>query len=361
MYEADPIILRCPVSGESLTRVTVEDIAGIIGKDFELNMPEGEIDGGYINASGRYLYPVMEGIILLLPHYAWFTGDGEDIRSGMVFDKKRVFNYYNDISYKLKEGMTIYEDTGKWVDYREVSSAYIFHCFSRARQYLNAEGKYFLDIASGPIGLKEYLTLSDGYEIRICIDISVNALIQAKHNLNGRKGIFICGDITNIPLQEGICDAVLSQHTLYHIPKNEQHKAVGELYRVARPGTSVAIVYNWFFYSLLMDISLFPIQIYRLLRHYAGKVWVRLFSSKPRLYFYVHPRSWFRKRFPFSGEISFYCWRSTNKYFMNIYIHKRLFGESILRKLRDLEEKYPRWFGKHGAYPVIVIRKKKSE
>ena len=357
MYQTDPGILRCPVSGESLSMVNKEDITDIVGnhpgQDFSLE----KIDSGFVNASGNYFYPVMEGIILLLPHYAWFTGDGEDQRTGMPFDKKRVFDYYNEISYKLNEDLTIYEDTGKWVDYREVSSNYIFHCFTRAKEYLSPNGNYFLDIASGPIGLKEYLHLSDGYKTRICIDISINALIQAKKNLKNQNGIFICGDITNIPLQDDVCDAVLCQHTLYHIPKNEQKKAVEELYRVVKPGSSIAIVYNWFFYSLLMDAFLFPVQIYRIFRHYAGKAYVRVFNSKPRLYFFVHSQRWFRKTFSFSDNIAFYPWRSTNKYFMKIYIHRWLKGRQFLAFLRKMEEKFPRWFGRHGAYPVIVIRK----
>ncbi len=358
MNDIDPGILRCPVSGESLNKVSKKEAERILKNFSGQDMFPGKIDGGYLNASGEYFYPLMQGIILLLPHYACFTGEGEDLRNGMAFDKKRVFDYYNEISYKLKEDLTVYEDTGKWVDYRDVSAGYIFHCFTRARQYLEPAGKYFLDIASGPIGLKEYLHLSDGYDTRICVDISVNALIQAKRNLKDRDGIFICGDITNIPLQDGICDAVLCQHTLYHIPKNEQKTAVEELYRVAKPGSAITVVYNWFFYSLLMDITLFPVQLYRIVRHYAGKAYVRMFPSKPRLYFFVHPRRWFRKSFSFSGEMTFYCWRSTNKYFMKVYIHKWLWGKQILNRLRHLEEKYPEWFGRHGAYPVIVIRKK---
>ncbi len=357
MNESAASLLRCPVTGESLRKVEKDDLNLPAGGQNLPEIPWEKLDGGYENASGGYFYPEIQGIILLLPHYAWFTGKGADRRKHMVFDKKRVFDYYNEINYKLKEDLTVYEDTGKWVDYREISSEYISHCFKRARQYLPARGKYLLDIASGPIGLKEYLHLSDGYQTRICVDISINALIQAKRNMQGRDALFICGDITNIPLGDGVCDAVLCQHTLYHIPRNEQKTAVEELYRVAGKGATIAIVYNWFFYSLMMDVTLFPVQVYRVLRHYAGKAWVRLFPSKPRLYFFVHPPRWFRKTFAFSDQLSFHCWRSTNKYFMKIYIHRWLKGKSFLRWLRRREDQHPEWFGRHGAYPVIVIRK----
>ena len=218
------------------------------------------------------------------------------------------------------------------------------------------KSKYYLDIASGTIGFQEYLDLSSEFEVRICVDISFNALVEAKLNMKEKKGIYICGDITNIPLQSNVCDAVLSQHTLYHIPKNEQKTAVEEMYRVAKEGSTIAIVYNWFFYAVLMDIFLFPFQIYRVARHYAGKAYVRLFKSKPRLYFYCHPQWWFNQ-FPFKDKIEIYCWRSTNKSFIDFYIHDGLFGKQILNFIQRMEDKYPKALGVLGDYPIIVIKK----
>ena len=207
----------------------------------------------------------------------------------------------------------------------------------------------------------EYLNLSDGYNYRICIDISINALIQAKINMEkaNKKGIFICGDITNIPLLDNCCDTVLSQHTLYHIPKQDQKRAVNEMYRVAKSGSKIVIVYSWFYHSWFMNISLNFIQLYRISRHFVGKLYVRIFKSKPRLYFYSHSLKWFKKSFVFGNDIEIYCWRSTNKYFLRIYIHKWLGGKSILKKLTEIEDKYSDFMGKFGEYPAIVITKRK--
>jgi SAM-dependent methyltransferase len=185
-------------------------------------------------------------------------------------------------------------------------------------------------------------------------------LFQAVENFKGKKGLFICGDITNIPLKNEVCDAVLCQHTLYHIPKNEQAKAVEELYRVCKNGGKVAIVYNWFFYSLLTNILIFPIQIYRIIRHYLGKLYVRFFPDKPRLYFFVYPPSWF-KRFDFANEIEFFCWRSLNKNILDVYIHKSLWGKNILNWVMKMEDKYPKQLGKIGDYPIIIISKNHKE
>jgi ubiquinone/menaquinone biosynthesis C-methylase UbiE/uncharacterized protein YbaR (Trm112 family) len=357
MIDLDTSILQCPITKEGLRLITKNEIIGLV-KNYDNNFLRIEnLTEGLVNNSITYFYPVFDDIIILLPVYALSIGQGEDHKDKMAFDKERVFNYYNQINYSTKNSLKIYEDSPKWVDFREVSEEYVRNSFTKAKKHLNPSGQYLLDIASGPIGLKEYIDLSGNYEVRICIDISINALIQAKHNYNHKKGIFICGDITNIPLKENSCDAILCQHTLYHVPKDEQKTAVNEMYRVAKPESRVVIVYSLFYNSLFMNITIFPIQLYRIARHFAGKLYVRLFSGKPRLYFYPHSINWFKRNFDFSDRMKFYCWRSVNKYFLKLYVHKWLGGKKLLRWLRKSEDKYPEFWGKFGEYPVIVIRK----
>ena len=350
-------IFQCPKTKENLAYLRKGDTDHYV-KNYNYKFVEfTSLTGGLINESETYLYPIFEDIILLLPEYALVIGEKKDNRESMSFDQERVFNYYNEINYISHKGLKIYKDSDKWVDYRKVSQDYIQNSFLKTKQYINEKGKYFIDVGSGPIGLKEYIQLSENYEIRICIDISIKALVQAKYNYKHKKGIYICGDITNIPLKEKIGDAVVSQHTLYHIPKNKQKTAVSELYRVAKPGSNVVVVYSWFYHSWFMNITLFPIQIYRIMRHFAGKLYIKLIKSKPRLYFFAHSQKWFKKRFSFSDKIEFYCWRSTNKYFLDLYIHSWLGGKKILQLLSQLENKYSKFFGKFGEYAVILIKK----
>jgi ubiquinone/menaquinone biosynthesis C-methylase UbiE/uncharacterized protein YbaR (Trm112 family) len=357
MLNFDISILQCPITHENLKLLSTEKVLGMIENYDSAFLTIDQISGWLSNEGESYFYPIFEDILLLLPVYALFIGKGEDKRGRLAFDKERVFNYYNEINYSTKNSLKIYEDSPKWVDFRGVSEEYISNSFTKAKQYLSPKGKYLLDIASGPIGLKEYIDLSENFEIRICADISVNALIQAKYNYSHRKGIYICADICNIPLKANVCDSVLCQHTLYHIPKHEQKTAVNEMYRVTKPEGKIAIVYSLFYHSWLMNISLFPLQLYRIARHFAGKIYVRLFNSKPRLYFYPHSLGWFKRNFEFKDKIEFYCWRSTNKYFLNVYIHQRLLGKRLLASLRKSEDKHPKLWGRLGEYPVIVIKK----
>ena len=352
-------LFQCPITKNDLECMEEEALAAL-RVDHSLGNV-GAVTQGMVDQSGQYFYPIFDDILILHAQYATYIGDGADARESMSFDKKRVFDYYNEVSYQVKDALTIYGDSAKWVDFREVSSAYMKRSFTRAARFYPPTGQYFLDIASGPIGLPEYMALSEGYDYRICVDISVNALIQAKLNVAkaGKRGIFICGDITNIPLRTGVCDTVLSQHTLYHIPKEEQRTAVNEMYRVARPGAKIVIIYSWFYHSWFMNLSLHVVQLYRIARHFAGKLYVRLFPSKPRLYFYPHSPRWFKRSFDFSEDIEFYSWRSTNKYFMDAYVHKGLGGKKLLNALRKLEDKYAKRLSTLGEYAAIVITKRR--
>lgn len=350
--------LRCPI-----TKNGVELVPKDAFKDYAL--PEeyeafGNLSHGLVDTSKQYFFPVFNDIIVLHEHYALYIGNSHDKRGTLSFDKKRVFDYYNKVNYEVKDSLKIYADSRKWVDFREVSSTYIKNSFTKASRYYPAHGQYILDIASGPIGLPAYMSLSDGYDYRICVDISVNALIQAKINIEkaGKKGIYICGDITNIPIEDNSVDTVLSQHTLYHIPKNDQKTAVNEMYRVAKKDSKIVIVYSWFYRSWFMNISLNIVQLYRIFRHFAGKFYVRMVSSKPRLYFYPHSPRWFRKTFAFSSDIEFHCWRSTNKYFLDMYIHQWLFGKKLLEILMSIEDKYSQFMSTFGEFAAIVITKK---
>ncbi len=351
-------LLRCPVTKNGLVLIDKEKFIDYKVINYFKNF--GKLTMGLIDKSKQYFYPIFDDIIVLHEQYALYVGAGKDSREGMSFDKKRVFDYYNEVDYKIKDSLKIYEDSPKWVDFREVSSKYIRNSFSKASRYYPPTGKYLLDIASGPIGLPEYMALSNGYDFRICIDISINALIQAKINIEraGKNGIYICGDITNIPIQDNSCDTVLCQHTLYHVPKNDQFTAVTEMYRVAKQESRIVIIYCWFYHSWFMNISLNFIQVYRVLRHFAGKLYVRLFESKPRLYFYPHSPRWFRKSFSFSKDMEFFCWRCTNKYFLNLYIHNWLFGKQMLDKLIKIEDNRSEFMSKFGEYPAIVITKR---
>ncbi|MCB0686329.1 MAG: class I SAM-dependent methyltransferase [Saprospiraceae bacterium] len=349
-------ILKCPNSEESLHYISDQiEVNSYLGEwDLPFFRAFG-VSAGFINESRSWFYPIVDQIILLHPYYGIPQYNSDHSLFKDTFDKRRVFDYYNNIGYISYNDHSIYADSSKWLDYRQVSKDYIESSLSRARQYLPDKGQYLLDAGSGPIGLQQYLDLSKGYTCRICCDISFSALQQAQRNLTG-PGLFICCDILNTPIIDNICDAVISQHVIYHIPRKQQKRAIEELYRITKPGGTTAIVYSFFYHSILMDATLFPVQLYRIIRHFLGKLFVKLIDSKPRLYFYSHGRKFF-KNFYFSEHLKIYTWRSLNSYFLRLYIHEAFMGKRILNFFKSLEERYPEFMGTIGEYPIIVIDK----
>ena len=70
-------ILKCPISKSDLRLLTEEELATINTKAQQgvLWQADGKpmpttIDSGIINVTGSYIYPIVKGIVLLLPDLA---------------------------------------------------------------------------------------------------------------------------------------------------------------------------------------------------------------------------------------------------------------------------------------------------
>jgi hypothetical protein len=97
--------------------------------------------------------------------------------------KKDVRQFYDQVGWqKISSG--VYQNA-EYEDLRPVSRAYIHKCHLRVNRHLNPQGKYLLDAGSGPIQYPEYLTYSEGYQYRVCLDISIVALMDARERIGG--------------------------------------------------------------------------------------------------------------------------------------------------------------------------------
>jgi hypothetical protein len=144
---------------------------------------------------------------------------------------------------------------------------------------------------------------------------------------------------------------VVSLHTIYHVPADEQERAFLELHRVLGPGRRAVVVYSWGDAPLTRALMwpAWPLrQGLRLVR--------RLRGEPPALYFHPHPRAWFEtRRWPFSMKVL--PWRSLGLMPMRAYVHGALGGAGLLRALYAAEERWPDLLGRIGEYPLIVIDK----
>jgi ubiquinone/menaquinone biosynthesis C-methylase UbiE len=280
--------------------------------------------------------------------------------------KQQVRQFYDRVGWQtVSDGM--YQNA-RYEDLRPVAHEYIHRCHLRVNRYLKPQGKYLLDAGSGPIQYPEYLTYSQGYDYRVCVDISIVALEEARKRI-GQHGLFVVADVANLPFKPDVFDGLVTLHTLHHLPSSDQPKAYQELYRVLMSGRSGVVVNGWTESSLMRRSRWLVNLMERLgsgLSHQPNPTASKIASEPAPAPVKPDPTGTFIKkqdasslRQQLQGKMDFEIkvWRSVNVRFLRAAIHPQLGGRFLLKILYSLEERFPSYFGKNGQYPLVVIRK----
>jgi SAM-dependent methyltransferase len=247
----------------------------------------------------------------------------------------------------------------RYEDLRPVSREYIEKCHKRILRHIQPTGKFLLDAGSGPIQYPAYLEYSKGYEKRVCLDISITALQEARDRI-GDHGLFVVADIAKLPFKADAFDGVVSLHTIHHLPQEDHIPAYRDIHRVLKPGCSAALVNGWDNPPLVRLLNA-PRLWYRRLqggkKSKQQKIEKKLQEDKG-----THVRkynaAWLKRELGKTMSAQIYVWRSVNVHFLRFYIREKLGGRFLLKVLYMKEELFPKFFGKYGAYPLIVIKDK---
>jgi SAM-dependent methyltransferase len=280
--------------------------------------------------------------------------------------KQLVREFYDQVGWQeISAG--VYQNAS-YEDLRPVSREYIHRCHLRVNRHLQPRGKYLLDAGSGPIQYPEYLTYSQGYQYRVCVDISEVALQEARkrmaNGVPGAAGLFVVADIANLPFKPGVFEAVVSLHTIHHLPVEEHARAYNELYRLLTEGCTAVVVNGWGT-APLKSLALGMVRLVDRLRGKKGKgrrseEWnIPWEASAPPRGTYVRKdnAAWLEHEIGSQMPVRIYVWRTFGVKFLRTFIHPRLAGRGLLRLLYWLEERFPRFLGRNGQYPLIAIRK----
>jgi SAM-dependent methyltransferase len=280
--------------------------------------------------------------------------------------KQQVREFYDQVGWQ-EIGDGLYQNT-HYEDLRPVSSHYIHRCHLRLLRHLKPSGAYFLDAGSGPIQYPEYLVYSRGYQHRVCADISITALKEARARI-GEHGLFVVADIANLPFKADSFEAAISLHTIHHLPEDEHLQAYRGLSRVLSPGCTAAVVNGWPT-SRMMSAFEPLMRFSRRLR--SGAARLRGEPRPPRkarrakldedgapkgTFTNRHDYHWVQSVVGAEMPLKILVWRSVSVRFLRTLIHPWLGGRYWLRLLYWLEERYPHYFGEVGQYPLIIIRK----
>jgi ubiquinone/menaquinone biosynthesis C-methylase UbiE len=273
--------------------------------------------------------------------------------------KQQVREFYDEIGWS-HAGEGLYQNA-RYEDLRPVSREYIHKCHMRVKRYLAAEGDILLDAGSGPVQWPEYLSYSDGFDYRLCADISITALREARQKL-GDRGLFVVVDIANLPFKPEAFDGVVSMHTIHHLPLSEHKGAYLELNRVLKAGKTAVVVNGWH-NPLLMRLAEPLIRLGRLWSGRSAKrkkKWSEEEDQAGTFVAKMTPR-WLRDELKDELKFQIFPWRSLSARFMRWFVRPQFGGKAYLRLVYWLEETFPTFFGENGQYPMIVIKKETGD
>jgi SAM-dependent methyltransferase len=339
---ADLVALRCPLTGQALSFDAATE--------------------SVVTLDGEIRYPVREGIICLTVAAAQRDQQLPDDEAGVHPVTTGLQRFYDDVGWNARDEQ--FEDAEIFEDLRPVSAEYIHRCHLRVRDHLATSGDLLLDAGSGPVQFPEYLAYHEGFRKRLCIDISLSALRQARARL-GDRGIYVQGDLARLPIADQSVDAAVSLHTIYHVPAELQEKAFLELHRVLKPGGRAAVVYSWAqtpIWRLIDAPNAINLRLQRLLDRLRGGGGSDEEAARESVGFYFRPYSadWFLSRpWPFTFRLA--VWRLVSIPVLKFYVYPWLGGRWLLRALFRAETRWSAQLGPHAAYPIILIDRAASD
>jgi len=279
--------------------------------------------------------------------------------------KQQVQSFYDHVGWReVSDGVF---QNARFEDLRPVSREYIHRCHIRAGSFLTNHGRFLLDAGSGPIQYPEYLTYSEGFQYRVCVDISRVALIEARKRI-GRHGLYVVADVSALPFRKDAFEAVISLHTLHHLPPEDQQDGYLELWRVLSPKNTAVIVNGWTEAPLMIGAEWFVRFMDRLMGRIGKNTDLPGIKNGSVIDINGNcvPTNTFVQKFTperleqmLGGNITYevHCWRSVSVRFLRSVIHAKLAGKLTLRVLFWFENRFAGYFGKAGQYPLIIMKK----
>lgn len=275
--------------------------------------------------------------------------------------KRDVRHFYDQIGWqKVSEGT--YQNA-QYEDLRVVSQIYVHKCHLRVNRHLKAIGKFLLDAGSGPIQYPEYLTYSEGYQYRVCLDISVVALVEARNRIGSKHGMFVVADVAQLPFKDDVFDGIVSLHTLHHLTAEEYVPAYYDLKRVLVGGSIAVIVNGWSNSGFVRFFRKPMLLMERIMSkkeeqgQTKGKKSNRTTEKPQGTHVHKLDAAGLRTQLGVDFPINIHVWRSVSVRFLRAMIHPLLLGRFWLWILYGLEELFPGFFGERGQYPLITFSK----
>jgi SAM-dependent methyltransferase len=266
-------------------------------------------------------------------------------------EAQSVKDFYENEGWKFSESHS--HDAHINENLTRVAAQYVTNVRLRILENLGS-GKNLLDIGCGPIQYPEYLLYSSNFELRVCVDLSAEALKLARVKLM-EKGNYIVGDYLDLMnLPQAPFDGSTLINVLYHIEKDNQEKFVRKILADLNPGARLVVVYsNPKTFSAVSTKYLVKLKkCFNRMSSRGQKI-----SGVNPIYFYRHPLSFWQK-FEDSSDVKLLAWRTFSPQLEQILFRKNLLGNLLLKCLFQLEEL--KWWVKFAEYPMVILTKRET-
>ena len=261
-------------------------------------------------------------------------------------------SFYNDRGWEIVDGNT--NDALINENLTPVARTYVSKVRRRILENLSS-GEALLDVGCGPIQYPEYLEYSINFNIRVCVDLSKKALIQAEQKI-GAKGIFIEGDYLDIatPKQAPFSGATMI-NVLYHVDKSKQELLVRRILGDLTPGAKLVIVYSNP-HTISARLTAFLVSVKRI----ANKLNVLKSQSNSvnPIYFYSFP-FYFWQKFEDVAQVETKAWRTFSPALEKLFFRRYAAGRFFLGFFYWLEN-FKFWV-RFAEYTLVVLEKKQPE
>jgi SAM-dependent methyltransferase len=275
--------------------------------------------------------------------------------------KKQVRQFYDEVGWK-QSGQLQFQNA-QFEDLRPVSSEYINRCHLRVNRFINPTGRFLLDAGSGPVQYPEYLTYSSGYQFRVCLDISLTALLAAREKLK-EHGLYVLADAADLPFKKDAFDGIVSLHTFHHLVLDDQMKAYHEVFRVLNYNSRAVVVNGWKTSPLMKRFDRLMAFMER--SRQQNEIPIDKDSKSEQVEPVKKPDRTFvdeldaqalKQKLAGDVPLDIRVWRSVNVRFLRAFIKPSSGGRIWLRIIYWLEELFPHYLGEKGAYPLVVVSK----
>ncbi len=235
-------ILRCPVSGETLTVIDQAD-AELLLREASIAGLE-RVTGALLARKSGWTYLIRGRIIDLRVENAVGT-NASAVAARIQSDASQevrasVQKWYDSFGWRRNDEGVL-NDTAYFSQNDATDHGWYEMSSHLALVDRFGGGRFLLDAASGAIAHPEYLTYSCHHTFRVCVDFSETALMEASSRI-GDHGFCVLADICQLPFADDSFEGVISGYTVQHIHKDQQNRAVEELFRVLCPGNHLCMM-----------------------------------------------------------------------------------------------------------------------